>query len=80
MAFKEDESRSNDEALLLTESWESEVIVTTFVQLLESLITNRNRALKKLHNIQSYIVQKSFNKEDSLNGMFDVGLPPATLA
>lgn len=56
LAFKEDESRSNDEALLLTESWESEVIVTTFVQLLESLITNRNRALKKLHNIAGSIV------------------------
>jgi|JI6StandDraft_1071083.scaffolds.fasta_scaffold04485_11 hypothetical protein len=33
--------------------------------------------LKKLLNIQSYIVQKSFKKEDSLNGMFDVGPPPA---
>ena len=31
--------------------------------------------LKKLLNIQSYIVQKSFKKEDSLNGMFDVGPP-----
>ncbi len=56
LAFKEDESRTNDESLLLTESWESEVIITTFVQLLESLITNRNRALKKLHNIAGSIV------------------------
>ena len=56
LAFKEDENRSNDDALLLTESWESEVIVTTFVQLLQSLITNRNRALKKLHNIAGSII------------------------
>lgn len=55
-AFREDENRTNDEALLLTESWESEVIVTTFVQLLETLITNRNRALKKLHNIAGSII------------------------
>lgn len=56
LAFQDDESRSLDEALLLTESWESEIIVTTFVQLLESLITNRNRALKKLHNIAGSII------------------------
>jgi len=56
LAFKEDENRTNDEALLLTESWESEMIVTTFVQLLETLITNRNRALKKLHNIAGSII------------------------
>ncbi len=56
LAFKEDENRSNDDALLLTESWKSEVIVTTFVQLLQSLITNRNRALKKLHNIAGSII------------------------
>jgi CRISPR-associated endonuclease/helicase Cas3 len=56
LAFREDENRTNDESLLLTESWASEVIVTTFVQLLESLITNRNRALKKLHNVAGSIV------------------------
>ena len=56
LAFKEDEDRSNDDALLLTESWESEVIVTTFVQLLQSLITNKNRSLKKLHNITGSII------------------------
>lgn len=47
---------SNDEALLLTESWESEIVVTTFVQLFESLVTSRNRRLKKLHNIAGAVV------------------------
>ncbi len=50
-AFRENEDTTNDEALLLTESWESEIVVTTFVQLFESLVTNRNRRLKKLHNL-----------------------------
>jgi CRISPR-associated endonuclease/helicase Cas3 len=55
-AFREDEDITNDEALLLTESWESEIVVTTFVQLFESLVTNRNRRLKKLHNLAGAIV------------------------
>jgi len=36
--------------------------------------------LRKLLNIQSYIVQKSFKKDDSLKGMFDVGPPPLTFS
>lgn len=55
-AFRENEDATNDEALLLTESWESEIVVTTFVQLFESLVTNRNRRLKKLHNLAGAIV------------------------
>ncbi len=55
-AFREDEDITNDNALLLTESWESEIVVTTFVQLFESLVTNRNRRLKKLHNLAGAIV------------------------
>ncbi len=45
-----------DQALLLIESWESEIIVTTFIQLLHSLIGNRNRFLKKYHNIAGSIL------------------------
>ena len=44
-----------DEKLLL-ESWESANVVTTFVQLLESIIGNKNRYLKKFHNIVNSIV------------------------
>lgn len=44
-----------DEKLLL-ESWESANIVTTFVQLLESIIGNKNRYLKKFHNIVNSII------------------------
>lgn len=43
-------------AVLLTESWHSEIIVTTFVQLFESLITNRNRSARKFHNIVNSII------------------------
>ncbi|MCD6535563.1 MAG: CRISPR-associated helicase Cas3' [Thaumarchaeota archaeon] len=40
-----------DKMLLLTESWESEVVVTTFEQLFRSIIGSRNASLKKFHNI-----------------------------
>ena len=58
---KEDsrESKDLDNYLsnkLLLESWESGNIVTTFVQLLESIIGNRNSYLKKFHNIVNSVV------------------------
>jgi len=40
-----------DKLLLLTDSWESDLIITTFEQLLRSLVGCRNAALKKFHNI-----------------------------
>lgn len=40
---------------LLIESWDSEIIVTTFIQLLESLIGNRNSMLRKATRIPGSI-------------------------
>lgn len=41
-----------DKALLLVDSWESEIVVTTFVQVFNTLIIgNTNKTLKKLHNL-----------------------------
>lgn len=45
----------NDEGEYLTAGWEQEIIVTTFVQLLESIFTNQNRALRKFHNMANAI-------------------------
>lgn len=45
-----------DKAQLLIEGWNSEIVVTTFVQLFHSLISNRNRSLRKFHNIVNSIV------------------------
>jgi len=45
-----------DESLLLIESWESEIIVTTFVQFLYSVIAFKNNFLKKFHNIAGSII------------------------
>ena len=44
------------EAEYLTEGWEHELVVTTFVQLLNSIFTNRNRRIRKFHNITNSII------------------------
>lgn len=46
----------NGAAEYLAEGWEQEVIVTTFVQLLEGIFTNRNRSLRKFHNMTNAII------------------------
>lgn len=43
-------------SILLTESWHSEIIMTTFVQFFESIITNKNKSARKLHNIVNSII------------------------
>ena len=45
-----------DESLALIESWESEIIVTTFIQLFHTLVGYKNRSLKKFHNIVNSII------------------------
>ncbi len=41
---------------LLMEGWNSEIIVTTFVQLFHSLITNRNASAMKFNNISGSVI------------------------
>lgn len=52
----EEEDLGFDAAMLLIESWQSEVIITTFVQLLHTLIGYRNRMLKKFNQLNHAIV------------------------
>lgn len=47
---------SSHQAQLLTEGWYSEIIITTFIQFFYSLITNKNRAARKFHNITNSII------------------------
>jgi CRISPR-associated endonuclease/helicase Cas3 len=52
----EKESYSSAESELLIEGWHSEVIITTFVQFLETVIGTSASYLRKLHNIPGSIV------------------------
>lgn len=44
------------ESRFIIEGWNSSIIVTTFVQLFHSLITNRNSSARKLHRIANSII------------------------
>lgn len=50
------EELSMDEALLLTESWQSEAVITTFVQFFHTLVGYQNRMLKKFHRLGGAVV------------------------
>ena len=49
--YRDEGERPLHEALLLVEGWESEVVVTTFVQVFHTVFGYENRFLKKLHNL-----------------------------
>lgn len=41
---------------LLIEGWNSEIVLTTFIQFFYSLISNKNKSLRKFHNISNSII------------------------
>jgi len=51
-----DREEDIEESLALIESWEAEIIVTTFIQLFHTLVGYKNRTLKKFHNIANSII------------------------
>ncbi len=51
-----DEEFETDEAKILVEGWNSLIIVTTFVQLFHTLISNRNRSIRKFHRLTNSII------------------------
>lgn len=50
------EEVSLDKLFLETESWEGDIILTTFVQLFQSMFTGENRLLKKINKLAGSIV------------------------
>lgn len=54
--YNEQEEIPVDKALLEVESWEGDVILTTFVQLFQSIFTGNNRLLKKVNKIAGSII------------------------
>ena len=56
IAFKNDNEYSDDEARYLVETWDSELIVTTFVQAMASFMSVRNSSLKRFHRLANSII------------------------
>lgn len=52
----EDNEYEVDKSLLLLEGWNSEIIVTTFWQLFNTLFSNRNRQLRKFNKLANSII------------------------
>lgn len=53
---REDNEFESDEAKLLVEGWNSEIIVTTFIQLFHTLISNKNKSVRKFHRLANSII------------------------
>lgn len=45
-----------DEAKIMVEGWNSEIVVTTFVQLFETLVTAKNKMVRKFHRLANSII------------------------
>jgi CRISPR-associated endonuclease/helicase Cas3 len=45
-----------EQAKFMIESWESEIIVTTFFQIFHTLFSNRNRMIQKFHKLANSII------------------------
>ncbi|MDI6618632.1 MAG: CRISPR-associated helicase Cas3' [Clostridiales bacterium] len=45
-----------DKAKIMIEGWNSEIIVTTFIQLFHTIISNKNSALRKFHRLANSII------------------------
>ncbi len=45
-----------DESKILIEGWNSEIIVTTFVQFFQTIVSNSNRNLRKFHRLANSII------------------------
>lgn len=55
--YKKDESEfETNEAKILIEGWNAEIVITTFVQLFHTLISNRNKAIRKFHRLANAII------------------------
>lgn len=58
-SLAQDEERYDvdyDVAKLLIEGWNSEIILTTFVQLFHTIFTNRNKLIRKFHRLANAII------------------------
>lgn len=51
-----EEDFADDEAEILIEGWNSEIVITTFVQLFHTLISNRKNSLRKFHRLANSIL------------------------
>jgi CRISPR-associated endonuclease/helicase Cas3 len=54
--YETNDGREVDKQLMVFDSWDSEIVVTTFVQLFETLLGIRNRMLLKFHKLMGSVI------------------------
>lgn len=52
----ENDEFTPNEAIFSIESWDSEIVITTFYQLFHTILSNRNRMIQKFHKICNSII------------------------
>lgn len=50
------EAKGYPQKMMQLDTWQADVVITSFVQLLQTLISNRNKLLKKFHHLAGAIV------------------------
>ncbi|RMG61368.1 MAG: CRISPR-associated helicase Cas3' [Bacteroidetes bacterium] len=50
------EAKAYHQKMMQLDTWQADIVITSFVQLLQTLITNRNKLLKKFHHLAGAIV------------------------
>ena len=53
---KDDEQSKYQQKLMQLDTWQSDIVITSFVQFFETLISNRNKLLKKFHHFAGSII------------------------
>ncbi|MDI6604038.1 MAG: CRISPR-associated helicase Cas3' [Thermoanaerobacteraceae bacterium] len=53
---KDNTEFETDQAKIMIEGWNSEIIVTTFIQFFHTILSNRNKSLRKFHRIANSII------------------------
>lgn len=53
---REDDEFAPEQAKIFLEGWQAEVVVTTFVQFFHTLVSNRNKTLRKFHRLAGSII------------------------
>ena len=53
---RDDEQTAYQKNLMQLDTWQSDIVITSFVQFFETLISNRNKLLKKFHHFAGSII------------------------
>src|SRR5699024_10460112 len=54
--YSDDESNNYQQRLMTLDTWQGDIVITSFVQFFETIISNRNKLLKKFNHLAGSII------------------------